>query len=171
VTKSKGHSKRSERPHVEELFIRATEEEEIENLRSAFRLCLAAATAGDTSCQLNLGNFYDAGTGVRRNRKSALYWYKRAFRRGEGSAANNIGVLWRNEEKPKRALEWFKKSVRLGNEEANLEIARYYLQGEPNPVKAIRYLKRVLRSNCVTEAGLEEATKSIKQAKRDLKRC
>lgn len=159
-------SKYSRKKNVEELFIRAAKQEEDGKLRSAFRLYLAAAKAGDTSCQLNVGNFYDAGTGVRRNRSAALYWYKRAYRRGVSCAASNIGVMWRNEKKPKRALEWFEKAVRSGDEEANLEIAKHYVWNEPNTAKAIHHLEKVCQSNCVTEAGKEEATKLLKQLSR-----
>jgi TPR repeat protein len=163
MVKSRSHSKHSRKQYAEELFIQAGKQEENGDLRSAFRLYLAAAKAGDTSCQVNVGNFYDAGTGVRRNRLAALYWYKRVYRRGDSCAANNIGVMWRNDKKPKRALEWFRKAVRLGDDEANLEIAKYYLRNEPNPLKAIRHLEKVCQSHCVTEAGKEEATKLLKR--------
>jgi hypothetical protein len=41
-------------------------------MRSAFRLYLVGAKSGDSGCQLNVGNLYDAGTGVRRNQAAAL---------------------------------------------------------------------------------------------------
>jgi len=147
MAKSPKDSKKSLKQYAEELFIRAAKQEESGELRSAFRLYLAAAKAGETGCQLNVGNFYDAGTGVRRNRLSAIYWYKRAYRRGNACAASNIAVMWRNENKAKRALDWFQKAVRLGDDEANLEIAKYYLNDEPNPVKAIRHLERVCQED------------------------
>jgi TPR repeat protein len=164
MTKSLRPTKGSRKAHLDSLFIRAGQMEESGKLGAAFRLFLAGAKAGETGCQLNVGNYYDDGTGVRRNRKAALYWYKRAYLHGDASAASNIGVMWRNEKKSKRALEWFKKSVRLGNDEANLEIAKYYLQNENNPAQAIRHLKRVCKSNCVTEAGAEEAAELLKKA-------
>lgn len=152
------------------LFARAAKHEENGELRSAFRLYLAGAKAGDTGCQLNVGNYYDAGTGVRRNRLAALYWYKRAYRRGVSSAATNIGIMWRNENNPKRALEWFQKAVRLGDDEANLEIAKHYLRNEGNPRKAIQHFENVCQSNWVSEAGVEDATTLLKQTRTLLKR-
>lgn len=165
MEKSQSGEKRSGKADTEELFIRAAKQVEKGKFRSAFQLYLAAAKSGDTSCQVNVGNFYDDGTGVRRNRKVALYWYKRAYRRGVASAASNIGVVWRNEKNPKRAVQWFKKAVRLGDDEANLDIAKYCLEHEHNPVKAIHHLEKVLRSNRVSEAGMEEAAELLKQAK------
>ena len=161
--------KQARKPRTEELFTRAANSEEKGDMRSAFRFYLAAAKSGDSGSQLNVGNLYDAGTGVRRSRDSALHWYKRAYRRGSVSAANNIGVLWRNEKKPKRALEWFRKAVRLGDDEANLEIAMHYLRNERNPVKAVPHLEKVCKSNCVTQAGAEKAAKLLDRIRKQSK--
>jgi len=169
MIKSQPQTKRSRKSDLDEIFIRAGQMEEGGHLRSAFRLFLAGAKAGETGCQLNVGNYYDDGTGVRRNRKAALYWYKRAYRHGMASAAHNIGILLRNDKNPKRALDWFKKAVRLGDDESNLEIAKYYLQNEIKPAKAIRHLEKVCESNWVSEAGVEDATRLLKQAKKQLR--
>ena len=76
----------------------------------------------------------------------------------------------RNEKKPKRALEWFRKAVHLGDDDANLEIAKYYFENETSPAKAIPYLQKVWQSNSVTESGKEEAARLLKQARKQLKR-
>jgi TPR repeat protein len=143
----------SRKSKTDDLFIRAAKQADEGNLKSAFRLYLAAAKGGDSSCQINLGNLYDEGSGVRRNRSAAMYWYKRAYRRGECCAAHNIGIMWRNEKRYEKALNWFKKAVRLGDDEANLEIAKHYLLVEQKPTKAIPHLKKVLKSTWLTEAG------------------
>jgi TPR repeat protein len=170
MIKSPHPAKRSRKPDAEELFVRAEKMEESGQLRSAFRLFLAGAKAGETGCQLNVGNYYDHGTGVRRNRKAALYWYKRAYWRGMACAAHNMGIVWRNDKNPRRALGWFQKAVQLGDDESNLEIAKHYLRNENNPVKAIRHLEKVLRSNWVSEAGMEEATMLLRRTKKQTKR-
>lgn len=160
---------RSPKSKVDGLFIRANKQEEAGNSKAAFRLYLAAAKAGDTSCQINVGNLYDAGSGVRRNRSAAMYWYKRAYRRGDACAAHNIGVMWRNDGNYRRALNWFKRAVRLGDDEANLEIAKHYLQVEVNSLKAIPHLEKVCAANRVTEAGLEEARTLLRRARKSVK--
>lgn len=165
MAKTSINAKRSRESMRDELFIRADKQADEGNFRSAFRLFLAAAKAGDVSCQINVGNYYDAGTGVRRNRSAAMYWYKRAYRRGKASAAHNIGVMWRNERKYRRALEWFKKAVRLGDPQANLEIAKYYLEAEKSSTRAAPYLQKVCDSNRVTEGGLEEARRLLRRLK------
>lgn len=155
---------------ADELFDRAAQYEEKGDMRSAFQLYLAGAKSGDSACQLNVGNLYAAGTGVRPNREAALRWYKRAYRAGSASAASNIGVLWRNEKKPTRALGWFRKAVRLGDDEANLEIALHYLHNERNPAKAIPHLESVCKSNCVTQAGAEKAARVLEKIAKQSKR-
>ena len=170
MAKSGRYSKRSRNSKTDDLFTRAAEQVDKGNLRSAFRLYLAAARAGDRSCQVNLGNCYDDGTGVRRNRSAALYWYMRAYRRGESNAAHNLGVMWRNEQKFKRARNWFEKAVLLGDDEANLELAKHYLQVGRDPVKAVACLEKVCKSNCVSQAGLEETSKLLKQNKKRVNR-
>jgi TPR repeat protein len=154
----------------DDLFLRAVQEEEKGNVRLAFRLCLAGAKAGDLSCQVNVGNLYDDAKGTKRNRVAALYWYKRAYRRGNAAAASNIGIMWRNEGKTKRALSWFRKAVRLGDEDANLEIAKYYLNAEFDPARAIPCLEKVQESDSVCEATAEEAVALLKAAKMKLKK-
>lgn len=158
--------RRSPKAKLDELFIRANKHAEAGNLKQAFRLYLTAAKAGDTSCQVNLGNLYDEGLGVRRNRASAMYWYKRAYRRGDPSAANNIGVMLRKKGKYRRALYWFERAVGLGDDEASLEIAKHYLQIERDFSKAIPHLERVCASNRVTEAGREEAQRLLRRTNR-----
>ncbi len=147
------------------LFAKASEQWERGKLRSAFRLFLSAAKRGDPSAQHNLGYFYDVGIGVKPNRVAALYWYKRAFRRGYRAAASNIGMIFRDEEKPKQALSWFQRAIRLGDADANLEVAKIYLQEEADVARAIVYLKRTAEAQpCdVTEGSKIEAQRLIKR--------
>jgi len=158
MAKSGFGPKRRQERDLDLLFERANKHWDEGNLRSAFRLFLAGAKAGDTGSQVNLGNFYSAGTGVKRNRTLALYWYRRAYRNGERAAANNIGIVFRDEKKLKQALAWFERAVKLRDVDANLEIAKIYLQRNEG-TKAIRYLKQVCKAEPreVTEASKEEA--------------
>jgi TPR repeat protein len=109
-------------------------------------------------CQINVGIFYADGIGVKRNRERALYWHRLAYRRGSGAAAANVGVLFRDEGKIPQALAWFKRAVKLQNADANLQIAKIYLQ-KADESKAVIYLRRTSNAmpNHVTEASREEA--------------
>jgi len=142
------------------VHLRAHKQWESGKHRSAFRLMLSAAKLGDTRAMLNLGYFYDVGIGVKKNRAAAMNWYKRASRRGDECAANNIGVMYRFEGKPKRALYWFGKSVARGDVDANFEIARVCIEDLNNPKAAEPFLKRVAKAKPrvnVTEHAWGEA--------------
>ncbi|MGB0035633.1 MAG: tetratricopeptide repeat protein [Candidatus Acidiferrales bacterium] len=169
MPKLPGASKQTRKSKAKSLFLRADKKWDRGELRSAFQLFLAAAKAGDKGSQVNVGYFYDSGLGTRRNRTAALYWYKRAYRRGMASAANNIGTIWRDEKKPRRALLWFRRAVELGDDGGYLEIAKLCLQNERNPSKAVKYLKRVCQSDRVSEGETEAAKRLLKKALKQLK--
>jgi TPR repeat protein len=169
MSKSKSSSKKRRTARNDELFTRADKLEDRGKIKAAFRLFLAGAKAGDIGCQLNVGNYYDDSKGIRRNREAALYWYRRAYQRGSAAAASNLGIMWRNEGKPRRALSWFKRAVKMGDDETNLEIAKHYIENENRPRKALPYLKKVVNSNWVTEAGAEEATDLLRRLGQSLK--
>jgi TPR repeat protein len=75
-------SKRSWSSNADDLFLRANEHWDRGKLKSAFRLFLRGAKAGDSGAQVNLCYFYDSALGVKPNRDLALYWYRRAYRQG-----------------------------------------------------------------------------------------
>jgi uncharacterized protein len=162
------HIKQARRAHNATLVSRADQHSDRGELRSAFRLFLAAAKAGDIGSQLNVGYCYDTGEGVRQNILAALYWYTRAYRRGNSAAASNIGTVWRDQEEPKRALYWFRRAVQMGDEGANLEIAKLHLRFGGDNHKAIPYLELVCRSQTESEATIEEAQRLLKFARRAL---
>jgi len=170
LPKSPTPARASRKAKADELFMRADKQWEQGNLRSAFRLFLALAKAGDTSGQVNVGYFYDTGVGARPNRSAALYWYKRAYRRGVAEAAQNIGTIYRDEQKFQRALAWFKRASDMGDDDANLEIGKHYLVRESDPAEAIPYLDKVCESDRVSEASVEEARRLLKRAKSKLDR-
>ena len=153
---------RISRVQADALFKRADQYWDKGELKKAFRLFLSAAKAGDGSSQLNVGYFYDQGIGVRPNRSFALYWFKRAYRRGDAYASTNIGTIWRDQHKLGRALYWFQRAVDLGDQDANLQIAKIYLRDERHRAEAIPYLHLVCKSNHVTEATAEEAKRLLK---------
>src|SRR4051812_35344883 len=119
-------------PDTNEIWTRACREEDRGRFASAFRLYLRAAKAGEVGCQTTVGVYYSDGRGIRRSRLRAMYWYRRAYRRNDYCAANNIGVMYRDEGKVPRALYWFRRAVALGLDDANLEIGKLYLKQGSN---------------------------------------
>jgi len=170
VSKSQGLTRQSRKARNEALFVRADRHSDRGEWRSAFRLFLAAAKAGDLGSQLNLGYCYDTGKGVRQNVVKALYWHRRAYRRGCSSAAINIGTIWRDRQKPERALYWFRRAVQMGDAGANLEIAKLLLATGKNHHEAVRHLELVCQSGQESEACEEEAQRLLKLTQRALSR-
>jgi len=159
-------SKRKEQ--AEELLSRACAQWDRGELRSAFSLLVSSAKLGDGAAQLDLGYFYDHGLGVKRNRDMAMYWYRRAWRNGHSAGANNIGTIFRDERKPRRALAWFLKAVAKGDVDANLEIAKLYMREGWGNAKASRHLKRVIkaRPQIICEYSREQAITLLKKLRR-----
>jgi TPR repeat protein len=168
MTKQLRTKRSTGRNESSDLFVRANQQWDQGKLRSAFRLFLAAAEAGHSDAQVDLGFFYDTGLGVRANRDSAIYWYRRAYGRGSAEGAANIGTIWRDAGNLNRALSWFQRAVNLGNADANLEIAKIYLRDQQNIRKAEQYLKRTCTASPsrVTELSKDEAKQLLKQIRR-----
>jgi TPR repeat protein len=144
------------------------------SVKEALRLFLIAAKEGDVSSQLNVAYFYeqgrsrsrcDVGIGVRKNLDQALIWYRRAYRRGSASAANNIGTIYRDRGQTRMALQWFNRALKRGDVDSSLEIAKVYISMKGRTSEAIDYLRLVTRSKQVTEATAEEA-KRLKMAQK-----
>ena len=142
-------------------------------LSAAFGLFRAAAKTGFVPAYGILASFYDQGTGVKTNQRAALYWYMRAYRqhdswyrRGDSTAANNIGCIWCDQQKPQTAIMWYKRAVRLGDGDANLNIARIYLRNSRDRQKAIHYLKKTINAAYVTDGSIEEARKLLKETRK-----
>lgn len=77
---------------TESLFDRADVYEERGDFASAFRCLFRAAELGDSWGQVNVGNFYAAGKGVRKNLDKAAYWYKKAYRGRNSAGALNLAI-------------------------------------------------------------------------------
>lgn len=70
---------------LEAFLIDAERHEQLGDLHRAFACLLKGARFGDSSCQLNVGNFYSDGKAVMKNLKLAARWYKQAYRNGNSS--------------------------------------------------------------------------------------
>jgi TPR repeat protein len=148
------------------LYQRAEDAWQMGRLRSAFRLFLAAAKAGNADARAVVGQFYDEGVGTSASKDAALYWYRLAYRAGSALAANNLGVIWRERGEVKRALMWFLRALELGDEDANLEIAKLYLDMKSHPEKAVLYLRNACKAKFITEGSKEEARNLLEVTKK-----
>jgi len=155
---------------AQEIYERAHKQQEEGNLKSGFRLLLAAAKLGDSGAQHNLGYAYDVGLGVRPSRTAAMFWYKKSYRteRGCGPSASNIGIIFRDEHNDPEAVRWFRRAVRYGDVDANLDLAKIYLKDPRQHDEAVACLNAILKATPpigVGEDTQHEARKLLKQIK------
>jgi TPR repeat protein len=87
------------------------------------------AQRGDTSVPLNLAHAYDTGQGIRRSKRKALHWYRRALAASEGAAAHNIATVYRDRADTIRAARRFARAVSLASAAAISSSGNFFLQG------------------------------------------
>jgi len=120
---------------------------------------LHAARKGEAEVFLNLGYAYDVGHGIRRCRRRALHWYRRALESDEasaGSAANNIGTIYRDRDDVLRAAKWFRRAVAAGNSASNLALGMLLVGRLGRPTEALACFRAV--GPDASEASIEAAT-------------
>jgi TPR repeat protein len=164
---------KSKQSELDDLFRRADAAYEKGELKSAFRLFLAAAKRGDTGCQINLGNLYANGKGVKPNHRAAMYWYLKAYRQGATGAAHNIGLMLRDEGKFDRAIAWMLREGNGVDGDASLEIAKICLRNKKDKGKAIHYLKQALGADrrYMFPESIPEARKLLRSLGRKLEKA
>ena len=131
----------------ERLLIEVERFEKADNHKSAAKVLLRGAKSGDTSCQLNLGNYYASGTGVRKNLEKAAYWYEMAYRNGNRAGALNLAIDKRNRGAFEAAETWFKKAVAMQDGSAHIELAKMYATQGKKKRAALELLKQVIKMN------------------------
>ncbi len=62
--------------------------------KSALRVWMAAAEAGDADAQNNVGEIYERGLGGQPNYEAAVIWYQKAADQGYSRALFNLGTLY-----------------------------------------------------------------------------
>jgi len=132
----------------------------------ALPLLLKGAKAGDTSCQILLGNYLSDGRkGIPIDRKRGVYWYEQAYQQGSSTAASNLAMTYRKQGDLDEAYRWFELAVKSGDNEAHLALAMIWLYDRENGAKAIKHLKAVFQGNPhdVSELGRDEARTMLRR--------
>jgi TPR repeat protein len=132
----------------------------------ALPLLLKGAKAGDTSCQILLGNYLSDGRkGIPIDSKRGVYWYKQAYKQGSSTGASNLAMTYRKQGDVDEAYRWFELAAESGDNEAHLALAKIWLHDRENQAKAIKHLKAVFQGNprYVSEQGRDEARTMIRR--------
>lgn len=134
----------------EEEFIKADEAWDNGQLKKAFDLFMKGALLGDSSCQGNLGVFFECGLSGRKNLKKALYWYRKAIKNDNClTAMCNLADLYRKRKNIRRAKYWYQRAIKSGDKGGpHLELAKIYLEEKKNKHNlsmAKSYLRKALK--------------------------
>lgn len=116
--------------------------------RVAVRLMTRAAKRGCKSVSANIGFAYDIGSGVRKNRQTALKWYRRAWRTGDSTAATNSATVHRDANNLRLAFKWYMKAAEKGRGDEALDLGYCYQYGigvRPNLNAAKRLYHRAIK--------------------------
>jgi hypothetical protein len=148
------------------LYMEAEQLDERKRYAEALPLLMKGAEGGDTSCQILLGNYFSDGRrGIPADPVRAVYWYKQANKRGDGCAANNLGMHYRMLEDTDEAYRWFERAVATGDNDGHLALAKIWLHDRGNKRRAIRHLKAVFQGGLgnSSEQGRDEARTMLRR--------
>jgi len=103
------------------------------NQAGAVRPFLAAAQAGNSKAQLQIGWHYEKGVGVGQSHVEAARWYRRSAEQGNSRAMKNLGQLHEEglgvPEDWMEAARWYRKSAELGDADGESALARAHQFG------------------------------------------
>jgi TPR repeat protein len=144
----------------EELFLEADRQSNLGNHKKAFALLLEAEAQGFLPAQNSIGYCLDRGLGIKKDRRAAFAWYKRAARNGDLCAIGNVGLHYREDGNEERARFWLRRAVEAGDGDSAFELARLYAKRRDigqNRFKTVHYLWLAVRSRSITPSAKEAA--------------
>lgn len=133
--------------------------------RAAVRWLRRSAAGGSAAGQNHFGVCLSGGRGVRRNDAEALRWFKSALRKGDSCAAANIAAVYEGRGDHDRAMIWYRRAAHEGDQDASMEAGRGYYSRDPE--RAVRYLRKAIRSRNISQWGREEAMIQLGRAYHD----
>ena len=110
----------------------------------------AAAIAGGSASQIELGHRYAYGDGVPQDLAAAAMWLERAAAQGVVDAAERLATLHARDESVesrRAAVRWARKAAEAGDASAQLQLAQALLVGQAvdaDPQEAARWLQRAV---------------------------
>ena len=96
---------------------------------------LAKATAGDAAAQMQVGEGYAAGKGIKRDLKQAAEWYRKAAEKGSVAGQIHLAALYRDggqgfARDMAQAAEWYRKAAEQGDADAQATLGLLYSIGQ-----------------------------------------
>ena len=95
-----------------------------------------------------MGILYENGTGVPKDAKSAIKWYKLAAKQGDANAPHNLGVMYRTgngiPRNPQTALKWYRVATEYGSPHSAFALGLMHSKGDGIPQdydKAVKWFR------------------------------
>ena len=125
------------------LYGHGIEEDEDEGVKWLKR----SADAGHWISIMDLADCYSDGIGVSQDKLKAIDLYKRVYELGSGEAANQIGLIYdENQNNSEEAVKWYRKGFEKGYDWSGLNLANCYCNGDgvsQDELKALELYKKV----------------------------
>lgn len=99
------------------------------NCTTALQWYQASAEQGLACAQNTLSTLLSSNEAIEPNFPLAIEWAKKAVTQGDASAAFNLGTIYRDLEKPKKAFRWYQRAGAMGDNDAFLTIGLCHLFG------------------------------------------
>ena len=107
----------------------------------------AAAEAGNSEAQFNVGLMYERGIGVSKDEQESLVWYQKSAEQGNSNAQFNLAVMYENGRGTTvdfyQAHQWYRKAALQGDGLAIGNLGMLYMRGQgvkPNKVAGLALL-------------------------------
>jgi TPR repeat protein len=99
-----------------------------QDLRTAIRLCTAAAELGNVDATIMLADRFAEGKGVRKNLHTAVKWYRKAAESGHARAMTTLGEMYEPFNYPE-AVDLYRKAAAMGYPQAMVRLGLMYKRG------------------------------------------
>ena len=100
------------------------------NIEESLKWTRMGAENGQIECQYELGNAYNNGEGVKKDKDQAAYWYKMAADNGHKDACNKLAVIYHDVKNDyAQAILYLNKAMELGSDDAFFNLGFMCEQG------------------------------------------
>ena len=139
------------------LFKRAYKRYSLGDSRSAYEWFLRGANSGNSDCMIWVGFLIGDGVIADEHHQNEIWWYKRAWSKGNLLAPNNLAVVYKSLRNFGKAQYWYQVAIATGDGDAKVELAKLYIAYNTKFDVSLGLLKSALDDKYITEQSIEDA--------------
>jgi TPR repeat protein len=152
--------------HGDLLYMEVSRLDDLGKHLQALPFLLKGVEAGDSSCQILLGNYLSDGRkGIPVDQDRAVSLYKQAYEQGNSTGASNLAMTYRKLGKLEEAYRWYQLAVEAGDIGSHLALAKIWLHDRGNKEEAIKHLEAIFlgNSNDASVGDRDEAREMLRR--------